>query len=66
MISGIPRRGFLKAALMAGAAPVFIPTRALGRGGWTAPSNRVTIGCVGAGDHFLGLNLALMRNMKDV
>ena len=66
MSSGIPRRGFLKAALMAGAAPVFVPSRALGRGGWTAPSSRVTIGCVGAGDHFLGRNLALMRNMKDV
>ncbi|MCL2104042.1 MAG: Gfo/Idh/MocA family oxidoreductase [Kiritimatiellaeota bacterium] len=65
MSSGIPRRGFLKAALIAGAAPVFVPARVLGRG-WTAPSNRITVGCVGAGDHFIHRNFAIMRNMKDI
>lgn len=62
----VNRRGFLKAALAAGAVPALVPSRALGRGGWTAPSNRVTIGCVGAGDHFIHRNFALMRGMKDI
>ena len=65
MSLGMPRRSFLKAALMAGTAPAFVPARALGRG-WTAPSNRVTIGCVGAGDHFIHRNFALMRNIPDI
>jgi len=65
MRSEVNRRGFLKAVVAAGAAPVFVPSRALGRGGWTAPSNRVTVGFVGAGDHGMNRNFALMRRIPD-
>jgi predicted dehydrogenase len=49
----VNRRQFLKQAAVAavGAAglPLFIPARALGRDGHTAPSDRITIGCIGVG-----------------
>ena len=44
------RRQFLKSALgTAVAAPYFIPGSALGKNGFTAPSDRTTIGCIGVG-----------------
>jgi predicted dehydrogenase len=49
----VNRRHFLKQAAVAavGAAglPLFIPARALGRDGNTAPSDRITVGCIGVG-----------------
>jgi len=53
----LPRRGFLKLAAAAVAAPLVIPSRALGLDGAVAPSNRVTIGMVGVGDHGVARNL---------
>ena len=47
--SGISRRRFLTATGLALAAPNFIPASALGRGGATAPSERITMGVVGWG-----------------
>ena len=48
------RRSFLKKASAAvvgvAAAPLFIPSTALGRSGAVAPSNRITIGCIGLGN----------------
>lgn len=50
---GLTRRGFLKSAAgcAAGmfAAPLVVPARALGRGGHTAPSNRVVMAHIGLG-----------------
>ncbi len=61
--SGISRRHFLAATGLALAAPTLIPASALGRGGKTAPSERITMGVVGWGmmgpgntDAFLGQN----------
>jgi predicted dehydrogenase len=49
---GLTRRNFLKTSAAAAAAvgfPTVIPASALGLDGHTAPSNRITIGCVGVG-----------------
>ncbi len=46
---GLSRRRFLAVAGAAVAAPTFIPARALGRDGNTAPSNRIVMGVVGWG-----------------
>ncbi len=44
------RRQFLKSTLSAAiAAPYIIPASALGKDGFTAPSDRITIGCIGVG-----------------
>ncbi|MGI8601404.1 MAG: Gfo/Idh/MocA family oxidoreductase [Verrucomicrobiales bacterium] len=45
----ISRRRFLQSIIAAGAAPVFIPASALGRDGRPAPSERITMGCLGFG-----------------
>jgi hypothetical protein len=57
------RRRFLVTTVLGVAAPTFIPGRALGANGATAPSNRVTMGVVGWGmmgpgntDAFLGMD----------
>ncbi|MCI0698988.1 Gfo/Idh/MocA family oxidoreductase [candidate division KSB1 bacterium] len=53
------RRQFLKSAFGAAmAAPYFIPTSVLGRNGTVAPSNRITIGCIGVG----GMGTANMKS----
>ena len=44
------RRAFLKSTLAAGAAPWFVPARALGRAGEPAPSGKITLGVLGVGD----------------
>ena len=47
------------------AAPLALPPLVLGRG-WTAPSERVTIGCIGTGDHFMGRNLPCMKLIPEI
>src|ERR1051325_3851165 len=47
--SKFTRRHFIAVTGMAAAAPTVIPASALGRGGATAPSNRITMGVVGWG-----------------
>jgi hypothetical protein len=50
--NGMTRRGFLKAAVQAGAvlaAPRVIPAGALGKGGEVAPSDRIILGAMGIG-----------------
>src|SRR6266568_2836198 len=47
--SKLTRRRFLTATGLALAAPTIIPASALGRGGATAPSERITMGVVGWG-----------------
>ena len=57
-VNRIPRRSFIKrtAAVSAGAAvfPMIVPASALGRGGATAPSNRLAMGCIGVGSQGTG------------
>jgi hypothetical protein len=48
----VSRRGFVKRSLVAGSAlamPWLIPSRALGRDGAVAPSERITLGAIGIG-----------------
>ncbi len=47
--SFINRRQFLKKTAVAVALPYIIPSSALGVGGAVAPSNRITVGCIGVG-----------------
>jgi predicted dehydrogenase len=57
----LSRRCFLRKAVptMAGcmALPVFIPDSAWGGNGHVAPSNRITVGCIGVGGHGTNVNL---------
>jgi predicted dehydrogenase len=62
--SGISRRRFLTATGLALAAPTIIPASALGRGGATAPSERVTLGVVGWGMQGPGNTDAFLK-LKD-
>ena len=51
------RRDFLRRTAMvsaAVAAPMIIPATALGKGGRPAPSNRITMGCIGVGSQGTG------------
>lgn len=61
------RRTFLKSAASTAAAitaaPYFVPASALGKGGTVAPSNRITLGLVGCGNHGIHWNLVqVFRN----
>lgn len=59
--SGISRRRFLAAASLAVVAPTIIPSSALGRGGRTAPSERITMGVIGWGMQGPGNTAAFLR-----
>src|SRR5512143_3865935 len=50
----ITRRDFLRAAAAGIAVPCIVPASVLGAG---APSNKVTVGFIGTGDHGVGWNL---------
>lgn len=52
--SNLSRRGFLKGALAAGAAPLFVPATVLGKGDRPAPSNRIVMGAIGLGGRGTG------------
>jgi hypothetical protein len=52
------RREFLKGAVLAGAsvlAPYVVPSSALGVDGKAAPSDRITMGIIGAGSRGTGV-----------
>ena len=57
----LSRRGFLRttasAVCLAGIAPQIVPSSVLGADGQIAPSNRITVGFIGTGDHGMGWNL---------
>jgi predicted dehydrogenase len=59
--SHFSRRRFLRttanAVCLAGIAPQVVPASVLGADGQTAPSNRITVGFIGTGDHGTGWNL---------
>ena len=52
------RRQFLRSTALGGAAaigaPAFVPASALGKAGRPAPSERMTLGCIGTGNN--GIN----------
>jgi len=54
----ITRRSFvaggIKLAALSGLAPLVIPSRVLGE---DAPSKRITLGCIGCGEHGVGTNI---------
>jgi len=47
MLKRFSRRDFLKVAGVAAVAPYFVPSSALGADGAVAPSERITMGCIG-------------------
>jgi len=59
----LTRRGFVTGTMAAVAAPYIIPASALGLDGAVAPSNRITIGFIGTGDH--GINRNLKRFLRE-
>ncbi len=64
----LPRRGFLKTALSAGAAvmaPTIIPSSALGLDGAVAPSERIVMGGIGIGNRGT-YDLGCFLEQKDV
>lgn len=54
------RRSFLKGVLAAGIAPLILPSRVLGLNGQTAPSKKITVGIIGAGNQGRGNMLNLL------
>ncbi len=67
--SQLSRRHFLRqtatAAGLLAAAPQIVPSAVLGGDGQVAPSNRITVGFIGTGDHGVGWNLGPYLRHKD-
>jgi predicted dehydrogenase len=61
----VPRRSFLQTAGALTMAPMFIPSSALGRDGFTAPSERIIVGGIGIGRRG-GYDLSCFLPQKDV
>ena len=53
--NGISRRALIAGGL--GLGPLIVPRRVLGGAGYTAPSNKITIGFIGTGEHGVGTNI---------
>jgi predicted dehydrogenase len=62
----VTRRGFVKTAVAALAAPSVVSSSALGTGDRPAPSNRVTIGMIGVGRQGTLANLRTLLSYDDV
>ncbi|MDG2123192.1 MAG: Gfo/Idh/MocA family oxidoreductase [Verrucomicrobiales bacterium] len=58
------RRGFLKSAGLGGVAPLVVPGSVLGKDGAVAPSERVTLGCIGVGGQGSGNMRSLMNDER--
>lgn len=67
--SRFSRRRFIHktaaAACVAAVAPQIVPSSVLGMGGQTSPSNRITVGFIGTGDHGVNWNLGPYLRHKD-
>lgn len=65
----IDRRRFLRrgaaAICAASVAPQIVPSSVLGADGHTAPSNRITVGFIGTGEHGMGWNMPPFLRHKD-
>lgn len=55
MENGLPRRSFLRGAVITAAGLMVVPRHVLGGKGFVAPSDTVTLGLVGAGGRSLGI-----------
>ena len=64
-MKGLTRRQFLRGAAVALAAPYVVPASALGAGDRPAPSNRITMGCIGLGGEGLGKNTRAFLGQSD-
>ncbi len=64
-MEGLTRRQFLRGAAVALAAPYVVPASALGAGDRPAPSNRITMGCIGLGGEGLGKNTRAFLGQSD-
>jgi len=53
----ITRRAFVRTGAALAAVPYFVPSTVLGADGAVAPSEKITIGCIGVGGHGTGTNL---------
>jgi hypothetical protein len=56
------RRRFLASSAAALGFPAIIPGRAFGQ---EAPSKKITVGCIGVGDHGTGRNLNMLLQQPD-
>ena len=69
MKKGLTRRKFLKKTALSAAGavtfPYFVQGSALGKSNSVAPSNRITIGMIGVGDHGTGKNLKSLLPQSD-
>ena len=65
MDSKLTRRKFLAGTTAAAAAPMIVPASALGRDGTVAPSERITVGCIGIHGRGFG-DLQWIIGNKDV
>ena len=65
MDSKLTRRKFLAGTAAAAAAPMIVPASALGRDGTVAPSERITVGCIGIHGRGFG-DLQWIIGNKDV
>ena len=63
MQSSISRRKFLKAATVTVGACTIVPRHVLGRG-YTAPSDRITLGFIGCGRQSNGLSARFTRDAE--
>jgi myo-inositol 2-dehydrogenase / D-chiro-inositol 1-dehydrogenase len=61
-MTAIRRRRFLASSAAALGLPTIVPGRVLGQ---DAPSRKVTIGCIGVGDHGTGRNLNMLLQQPD-
>lgn len=59
----VSRRVFVQAASAAFAMPAIIPSHVLGQ---AAPSKKITLGCIGAGTHGMGVNIRNFLSIDDV
>lgn len=59
--SRLSRRAFLKRTAAAAVFPAIIPSSALGADGFTAPSNRITLGLIGVGKQMRGHHQTMLR-----
>jgi hypothetical protein len=58
----VSRRSFIRTGLAAAAVPSLVPARCLGA---TAPSNQITVGFIGTGDHGINWNLRRYLTFRD-
>ena len=61
----ITRRAWIKSAVTVAAMPCVVPSRVLGADGAVAPSEKITVGFIGTGDHGVGRNLRMYLGQPD-